>query len=445
MTIGNVYNTNVIDGKLSISINGEFKKDRAGALKRNLSNFFTSWNTLITRSQVGSVLIDNSKDKILSSLFSIKSESNQAFVPSKEPEIKKMRENKISLFNAIKDEPYSYTRPTVKEAKKAEPTTKPTSDDTNKTTDSTDDSISKPASDSTTDDNASSATNSTVSDDTTKQTTEPPVADVSDDTSKSTDTASDADKKNTTLSAFEGTASFSSDLLTSILDENVENPITSDISENFSSDNETKKVSSRLASPDEDLDSGNVNDDESIKVAKAVGKTTFHMTRVYTDVVRAGCEITEEVSPDGKITYSAKNSENDEVISDLWLLMNADETINEQRYNDNIEKLKRLQFYLTYKHIYGKNVELPEDLIMYEDLYENGKIVIKIDPKFNDKNNYDKNPGNEWKNNENGKNALKDIPEFEGKGAYVTLQCIYKTDNGIVKAVTLGEFTALKT
>ena len=396
MTIGNVYNTNVIDGKLSISINGEFKKDRAGALKRNLSNFFTSWNTLITRSQVGSVLIDNSKDKILSSLFSIKSESNQAFVPSKEPEIKKMRENKISLFNAIKDEPYSYTRPTVKSANEANPTTKTTSADTNQVTASTDDSTSKPASDSTTDDNVSSATNSTVSDNATKPTTEPPVAAALDDTSKSTDTDSDTGKKNTTLSAFEGTASFSSDLLKFILDENVENPVTSDISEDFSSSDETKKVSSRLASPDEDFDSGNINDVESISMAEAIGKTTFHMTRAYTDVVRAGCEITEKVSSDGKSkSYSAKNNETDGVISDLWLLMNADETITEQKYNGNIEKLKLLQFYLTYKHIYGKNVKLPKELDAYKELYENGKIVIKIDPNFKNINNYDKNPGNE--------------------------------------------------
>ena len=380
MTIGNVYNTNVIDGKLSISINGEFKKDRAGALKRNLSNFFTSWNTLITRSQVGSVLIDNSKDKILSSLFSIKSESNQAFVPSKEPEIKKMRENKISLFSNIKDEPYSYTRPTVKSANEANPTTKKTSADTNQVTGSIDDSTSKPASD------------STVSDGTTK----PPVAAALDDTSKSTDTDSDTDKKNTTLSAFEGTASFSSDLLRSILDENVENQVTSDISEDFSSSNETKKVSSRLASPDEDLDSGNINDVESISMAEAIRKTTFHMTRVYTDVVRAGCKIIEKVSSDGKSkSYSAENKENDGVISDLWLLMNADETITEQKYNDNIKKLKLLQFYLTYKHIYGKNVKLPKELDAYKELYENGKIVIKIDPNFKNKNNHDKNPGNE--------------------------------------------------
>ena len=380
MTIGNVYNTNVIDGKLSISINGEFNKDRAGALKRNLSNFFTSWNTLITRSQVGSVLIDNSKDKILSSLFSIKSESNQAFVPSKEPEIKKMRENKISLFSNIKDEPYSYTRPTVKSANEANPTTKTTSADTNQVTGSIDDSTSKPASD------------STDSDDTTK----PPVAAALDDTSKSTDTDSDTDKKNTTLSEFEGTASFSSDLLTFILDENVENPVTSDISEDFSSSDETKKVSSRLASPDEDFDSGNINDVESISMAEAIGKTTFHMTRAYTDVVRAGCEITEKVSSDGKSkSYSAKNNETDGVISDLWLLMNADETITEQKYNDNIEDLKLLQFYLTYKHIYGKNVKLPEELDAYKELYENGKIVIKIDPNFKNINNYDKNPGNE--------------------------------------------------
>ena len=198
------------------------------------------------------------------------------------------------------------------------------------------------------------------------------------------------------MSAFEGTASFSSDLLAFILDENVENPVTSDISEDFSSSDETKKVSSRLASPDEDFDSGNINDVESISMAEAIGKTTFHMTRAYTDVVRAGCEITEKVSSDGKSkSYSAKNNETDGVISDLWLLMNADETITEQKYNGNIEKLKLLQFYLTYKHIYGKNVKLPKELDAYKELYENGKIVIKIDPNFKNINNYDKNPGNE--------------------------------------------------
>lgn len=340
----NILNVKIKDGNATIAANPAMTADE---FKYNLKNFYDSWNTLITRSQVGSVIIDNSKEKILSSLFSIKLESNQAFVPSKEPEIAKMKEVKIKLFEAIKTEPYSYKRIPV-----VSPATTPstTSDTTTKTKTTTAD-TNAPSSDTTAtpDDKSTAASDEVV----------PPAA-----------------------------PSFSKDDLDFLLNEEVKDPIPSINEANANSEDMAKRASSILADPNEDVESGNQDGSLSNEVAKATGKTTFHMARTYTNVTRQGCNINKSES-NGNVTYTVSEGSGDNIISDLFLFLDPDKSYTQDEYENKIKALKELQFYISYMRIYKKEVTLPESLMSYKEIINKGKLVIKVDRNISDKSNYD--------------------------------------------------------
>ena len=365
----NILNVKIKDGNATIAANPAMTADE---FKYNLKNFYDSWNTLITRSQVGSVIIDNSKEKILSSLFSIKLESNQAFVPSKEPEIAKMKEAKMKLFEAIKTEPYSYKRiPATSSASPAVPSNSATT-----TTPAT---------------TPSTTTATTTAPSTTSDTTTETKTTTADTNAPSSDTTATPDDKSTAASdevVPPAAPSFSKDDLDFLLNEEVKDPIPSINEANANSEDMAKIASSILADPNEDVESGNQDGSLSNEVAKATGKTTFHMARTYTNVTRQGCNINKSES-NGNVTYTVSEGSGDNIISDLFLFLDPDKSYTQDEYENKIKALKELQFYISYMRIYKKEVTLPESLMSYKEIINKGKLVIKVDRNISDKSNYD--------------------------------------------------------